>query len=78
MTRSNRPNEANQPKTTAQVTARRQTNRDIETNADSQAARAGGRQVRTSDFEFVPASQLWQDDRDVDGAAGEETEEGQR
>jgi hypothetical protein len=78
MTRSNRPNEANQPKTTAQVTARRQTNRDIETNADSQAARAGGRQVRISDFEFVPASQLWQDDRDVDGAAGEETEEGQR
>jgi hypothetical protein len=53
------------------LTARRRTDHDIETNADSQAARAGGRQVRLSDFEFIPASQLWHDDREGDGAAKE-------
>ena len=77
MPRSNRSHEAEQPKSTAQLTARRRADREIETNADSQAARAGGRQVRISDFEFVPASQLRHDDREGDGA-GEETEEGQR
>ena len=77
MPRSNRLHEAKQPKTTAQLTARRRTDRDLGTNADSHAARADGRQVRISDFEFVPASQLRPNDRDVDGAA-EETEEGQR
>jgi hypothetical protein len=77
MPRSNRLHEANDPKSTAQLTARRRTDRDIETNADSQAARAGGGQVRISDFESVPASQLRHDDRDLNGA-GEESKEGQR
>ena len=72
MPRSNRLHEANDPKSTAQLTARRRTDRDIETNADSQA---GGRQVRISDFEFVPASQLRHDDRDLNGA-GEESKHG--
>jgi len=74
MPRSNRPREANDPKTTAQVTARRRADRDMEVNADSQAARGGGR-VRITNYGFVLASQLWQDDRDGDDAAGEETEE---
>ena len=78
MTRSNRPHEANDPKSTAQLTARRRTNREIETNANSQAARAGGRQVRLGDFEFVSASQLRHDDRDVDSAAAKKREEGKR
>ena len=78
MPRSNRPNEANDPKSTAQLTARRRTDRDTRTNSDSQTARASGRQIRLSDFEFVPASQLRRDDRDVDDAAGEETEADQR
>jgi uncharacterized protein involved in tellurium resistance len=47
----------------------------METNADLQAARAGGGQVRITNYGFVPASQLRHDDRDGDGAAGEETEE---
>ena len=78
MPRSNRPHEANDPKTTARLTARRRTDRDTETNADSHAARAGDGQVRISDFGFVPASQLRLDDCDSSDAAGEETEEGER
>ena len=78
MPRSNRLHKANNRKSTAQVTARRRTDCDRKLNADSQAARAGGRQVRISDFEFVSASQLRHDDCDVDGAAAGETEEGQR
>ena len=77
MPRSNRPHEANDPKSTVQLTARRRTDCNIETNANSHAARADDRQARINDFEFVPASQLRPNDRDVDGAA-EETEEGKR
>jgi hypothetical protein len=75
MPRSNRLHEAKQRKSTAQLTARRRTDCDIETNANSHAARADDRQVRINNFEFVPASQLRPNDRDVDGAA-EEIEEG--
>ena len=78
MPRSNRPNEANQPKTTAQLTARCRTDRDMKLNADSQAARAGGRQVCLSAFEFVPASRLRSSDPGGNDSATEETEGGKR
>ena len=71
MPRSNRLHEANDPKSTAQSTTQCRTDRDIKLNADSQSARTGGRQVRLSDFEFIPASQLWHNDREGDGAAKE-------
>ena len=64
MTRSNRTHDANDPKTTAAPTPCSPVERETsnETGSDPQPARTNGRQVRISQFGFVPASQLRSDE----------------
>ena len=75
MIRSNPINETNDPKTTAVSTSshpvKRETN--SEPSANSQSAAANTKQVPTSEFEFVRASQLREDalDREGDDRGGD-------
>jgi hypothetical protein len=78
MTRSNQSHEANERKSTAQLTTQPRTDLGTETNADRRSACPAGRQVRSSAFDFLPASQLRRDDRDTDGDATEGSEGGER